>query len=207
MKGVKEDILSRIQALGRGSIFLLSDFSDYPEQMILRYNIAELAKEGSIIRLARGVYCYPVIDDRGGYGMKTVYPSDERIALTIAEKTGVRIIPYGDRDAFDLGLSSMWATLGRWLTDGAPRKINLTGGKTIHFIHTSDVYMFAFRNLTMRRLCGAIRNMGEDWLEENPERLRRVRLLLDEVPVDDFNHDIKLPPAWVKRILLRQWNP
>lgn len=46
----------------------------------------------------------------------------------------------------------------------------------------------------------AMRTIGENNLTE--EELTKIVALLQNVSASDFNHDIKLAPAWVRKILM-----
>ena len=91
----------------------------------------------------------------------------------------------------------------KYLTDGAPRKINLSATKKIYFHHTDEVKMFGYRNETMQDIASAIRFLTEEMIDE--ERKRVIHKHLRTVPEEDFRHDITIPPAWVGRIISDIW--
>lgn len=191
-----------IRGWDRGRIFFLDDFATLESPGAVRFALLGMVKEGFVIRLARGVYCYPEIS--GEFGMKRIIPSDERIAYCIAEKEKVRIIPYGDQAAYKLGLTTMRISDLKYLTDGAPRKINLSATKKIYFNHTDEVKMFGYRNETMQDIASAIRFLTEEMIDG--ERKRVIHKHLRTVPEGDFRHDITIPPAWVGKIITDIWN-
>ena len=121
------------------------------------------------------------------------------IAYALAAKERVRIMPFGDKAACDLGLSGLVISDHKYLTDGAPRKISLSGGRKIYFFHTSEVKMFDFSNDTMQKVSYAIRALGADAI--GPEQKRRLYDHLRNVPQWEYERDIKLPPAWVQDII------
>ena len=90
----------------------------------------------------------------------------------------------------------------KYLTDGAPRKINLSAIKKICFNHTDK--MFGYRNETMQDIASAIRFLTEEMIDG--ERKRVLHNHLRTVPEEDFRHDITIPPAWVGRIITDIWN-
>ena len=65
--------------------------------------------------------------------------------------------------------------------------------------------MFAFRNQTMQMLSASIRALGAEHFEDEG-RKRRVREILKDIPEEDYNNDITLPPAWVGKIINDIWN-
>lgn len=199
MDSTNKQVRDRIYSWERGRIFFIQDFSDLDSQGSLRIILCELVSEEIILRLARGIYCYPRIVD-GTYFI----PSDEAIAYALAYKEKVRILPYGDKAAFRLGLTGLKISENRYLTDGAPRKISLANGRKIYFIHTSEVKMFSFGNETMQMISSAIRVLGRDMI--GAEQMRVLRERIRTVPEDEFKKDIVIPPEWVQMIMLELWS-
>lgn len=195
---------SMIREWGRGRIFFLDDFAPLNDPVSVRQFICGMVDEGFVVRLARGIYCYPRLSE-GEYSSRMLLPDVETIAYALAAKENVRIIPYGDQAAVKLGLSSLVVSNQKYLTDGSPRVINLSATNKIYFNHTSEVKMFAFRNEKMQLLSSAIRALGEEYFEDE-WRKRRVREILKDIPEDEFNRDITLPPAWVGKIITDIWN-
>jgi len=198
MDGTIVKVRNQIKSWGKGRVFFIDDFSTYESQGSVRVALGKLVSEGMIVRLARGIYCYPRLI--AGPYPRPVIPDQEIIAHALAGKERVRIIPYGDMAAYDLGLTALRINSHVYLTDGAPRKINLSGGKKIIFNHTSEVKMFDFSNDTMQKVASAIRYLGPDAM--GSEERRKVMKVLKTVPQWEFDRDIKLPPAWVKEIMV-----
>ena len=185
---------SMIREWGRGKIFFLEDFSSLNDPVSVRQFICGLVDEGFVIRLARGIYCYPKLSS-GEYSSRMIIPDEESIAYALAARENVRIIPYGDYAAQKLGLSGLVISCNKYLTDGSPRKINLSSTRKIYFNHTSEVKMFAFRNVTMQMLSASIRALGAEHFEDEG-RKRRIREILKDIPEEDYNNDITLPRAY-----------
>lgn len=201
MQGTTELIRKEISSWDRGRIFFIDDFASYESQWGVRFGLSRLAEERFIVRLARGIYCYPKI--AGEYSPSIVFPEPEAIAYALAARERVRIIPYGDQAAYELGLTGLRVSDLKYLTDGAPRKICLAAGRKIFFNHTSEVKMFDFCNRDMQRICSAIRALGAGMIGD--EQKRRIREVLRNVPVKDFRKDIGIPPAWVQEIIADIW--
>ena len=202
METINNQIRERALSLDRGRIFFTDEFADLESPVSVRTMLMKLVKEGSVVRLARGVYCRPKLE--GEYGIKMVLPSPETIAETVAAREKVRIIPYGDIAARELGLSGMVISDLKYLTDGTDRRICLSKGRKIYFNHTDEVKVFGYRNETMRKVAFAVRFLGEDAIDA--ERRRIIHGHLRTVPEEDFNRDILIPPAWVGKILTAIWN-
>ena len=201
---IESKMRSMIREWGRGRIFFLDDFASLEDPVSVRQFICGMVDEGFVIRLARGIYCYPRLSS-DEYSSRMIKPDAETIAYALASKENVRIIPYGDQAAVKLGLSSLIVSNQKYLTDGSPRVIHLTATDKIYFNHTSEVKMFAFLNEKMQMLSSSIRVLGKEHFED-PEIRRKVRDILRDVPEKEYAEDITLPPAWVGKIIADIWN-
>lgn len=196
-----EKIRKQISDWERGRIFFTEDFLNIRSQESVRLALMTLANEGFILRLARGIYCYPRISQ--DYAGTRISPQPETIAEALAAREKVRILPYGDQAAYELGLTSLRISDLKYLTDGAPRKISLTNGRKIYFNHTSEVKMFGYRCPTMQLICSAIRTLGKEAIDS--EAKRKIAYRLRDVSEKEFMADITIPPAWVKEIIMDIW--
>lgn len=202
MVGTIDLLRDEIRSWERGRIFFIDDFASYESQWSVRFGLSQLVEEGLILRLARGIYCYPRIIQ--GYTSRFMVPDEETVAISVAAREHIRIIPYGDQAAFRLGLTGMTVSHLKYLTDGSPRHINLAQGKKIYFNHTSEVKMFDFKNEIMQLICSAVRTLGKDMIGEEQKRI--IHQHLRQVPESVFQRDIKIAPAWVQEIILDIWN-
>lgn len=201
MLGTYKIVQEMISKWDRGRIFFIDDFSMLESQGSVRIALSQMASEGFILRLARGIYCYPKI--KGEFAMKVEIPDIEIIANALAAKERVRIIPYGDQAAFKLGLTTLRVSDLKYLTDGAPRKINLAHGRKIYFNHTSEVKIFDYMNSTMQLIASGIRAVGSDRIGEREKRI--IRRHLNTVPEWEFKRDLMIAPAWVQDIIKEIW--
>ena len=196
MDGTEMEILRRLAAKGRGRIFFAQEFYGLWPESTVRYSLSILAERGDIARLARGVFCFPELSE---HGMKMILPEPDTIALAIAAKTKVRIVPVGDQAACLVGLTGLSFNRYTYLTDGAPRKVNLSNGRRIEFRHTSEMRIFAFSSRKMMLLSNAIRALGKENIKEGEREV--IKWQLDSVPAAEFLGDILLCPEWVREIL------
>ena len=197
MDGTDMEILRLLAAKGRGRIFFAQEFYGLWPESTVRYSLSILAERGDIVRLARGVFCFPELSE---HGMKMLLPEPDTIALAIAEKTKVRIVPVGDHAACLVGLTGLSFNRYTYLTDGAPRKVNLSNGRRIEFRHTSEMRIFAFSSRKMMLLSNAIRALGKENIKEGEREV--LKWQLDSIPATDFEKDLFLCPEWVRDILL-----
>ncbi len=192
-----DEIYALLATTERGRIFFAQEFYTLWPESSVRFALSELAEAGKIARLARGVFVFPKITE---HGMKMILPDVETIANAIAEKSKVRIVPVGDQAARLAGLTSLSLGTSTYLTDGAPRRIRLSNGRSIEFRHTSEMRIFAFKNRRMQLASNAIRALGAENIgaheRENP------KWFLSDVPAAEFETDILLCPEWVRDLLL-----
>ena len=99
-----ERVLKRIRSNKRGRILFPTDFSDITDGITLRQIFARLTIDKTLIRLARGIYLFPVIDEKLG----PLIPPLEDIAAAVyflcsEENTGVT----GQFIKIDLGFSDV----------------------------------------------------------------------------------------------------
>ena len=204
MEGTLKQMREMLRTWERGRFVFTDDFASLESQGSVRIALCTMVKEGLLHRLARGIYYYPKVSGNIDYRTNYLLPSEETIAYAVAERERMRIIPYGDQAAKKLGITGMSISMLKYLTDGAPRVINLAKGRKIYFNHTTEVKMFDFCNETMQMISSAIRALGAEMIGE------REKLILQEairkVPEKDFEKDITIPPAWVQVIMLELWN-
>jgi predicted transcriptional regulator of viral defense system len=119
MQSVHQQIDNRIREFERGTIFFPEQFASLGSSESIRQSLSRICKEGTIIRLSKGVYLYPYIDKELG----VLHPSVERIAKAIAKRDKSRIQPTGLYALNKLGLSTQVPMKVKFLTDGITRKI------------------------------------------------------------------------------------
>lgn len=204
MNGTLTQMRWMLRSWERGRFVFTDDFASLESQGSVRIGLCQLVKDGVLHRIARGIYYYAGIT--GDINVKTsfVMPSEETIAYAVAERERIRIIPYGDQAAKKLGITGMSISMLKYLTDGAPRVINLAKGRKIYFNHTSEVKMFDFCNETMQMISSAIRALGAEMIGEREKQI--LQEAIRKVPDKEFEKDITIPPAWVQAIMLEIWN-
>lgn len=195
MASIEDNILTAIQAKGRGSIFFPSDFTSYGEVKAVGKSLERLTAKGDIVRLARGIYSYPEIDTVLGLGV--LMPSIEQIAETIARRDKARIVPTGIYAMNKLGLSTQVPMNVVYLTDGAPRKVSLGNGRSIQFKYTTPRNL-AFTNPLAMLVTFALKEVGKDNVTE--DIIRRIKSVLQKERKENILADEALMPAWIRNI-------
>ena len=82
MQVIEGKILNKIKKCGRGKLYSASDFAVYGSAVSVAKALERLTRKGGLVRIARGLYCYPKIDRKFGLGIQ--YPTINEIA----EKVG-----------------------------------------------------------------------------------------------------------------------
>lgn len=190
-------IEKRIVGWKRGRIFFPSEFAALATDENTRITLMRLKDEGKIVRVATGIYCYPVIDKE--YGLGTILPSTLEIAQAVAKHDKIRINPSGPFALNALGLSTQVAANAVFITDGAPRTIKISEKRKIIFKHSSRAKDFAYKSRLMQLIVAAIKEIGDGKLTDSEKAILKKHLT--EVPKSQYEHDIQLAPLWVRKMI------
>lgn len=195
-ESIEDKILAKSKKCGRGSVFFVSDFISYGNRNAVNKALERLTEKGLMIRVARGIYCYPKIEKV--YGLGVVPPSLEDIAKAMAKRDGAKIVPTGLFAQYQLGLTQQVPMNVVYLTDGASRTIDLGEGKNIKFKRASPRY-FAIRSQLALLLTMALK----DWKVENlrEEQIALIKAKMNENPRLQ-TADLKLIPSKVREFII-----
>lgn len=193
---LEKQVLGLIKKKGRGNFVFASDFTSLGEQKTINKVLERLAKDGTIIRISRGVYYYPKIDKVLGLGV--LYPTLEDIAEGIAKRDKARIVPTGIYALNRLGFSTQIPMNIVYLTDGSERKLNLSNGTSIQFKYTAPRNL-AFKSQLAMLLTFAFKTIGKENITQ--EILTHTKELLAKDEKSIIEQDYNLMPAWVSSII------
>lgn len=191
-ENIEKRLLKRIRGGGRGSVFMPNHFSDISPRTAIDKALSRLASSGSIRRIARGVYDYPVVDPLLG----ELSPTIEAITKALTQRDRIRLQP-SDAYALNLlGLSEQVPAKIVFLTEGESRTMKI-GPMTIQLRRTTP------RNMaTAGRLSGliiqAFRSLGKDHVTQ-----ARIDKLKSTIPLKqrrELLKDLALAPAWMHPI-------
>ncbi len=200
MQTIENKILAILKGGGRGRVFFSSDFLSQGEPRSVLKALERMTNEEKIIRVAKGIYCYPKIDHRLGLGV--IYPSIDEIARAVARRDKARIVPTGAQALNLLGLSEQVPINAVYLTDGSARKLKLYGERGITFQHTAPKNL-AFSNELAMLVTFALREVGADDVTE--EMIVSINTLMQQEPRDHVMKDIALMPEWIGKIVRRAY--
>jgi hypothetical protein len=191
-QAIDSRIVAAIHGRGRGSVFVPADFLEIGSREAVDVALHRLARQGTIRRLARGVYDFPKEHPVLG----PLAPSAEDIARALAGRDRTRLQPAGAYAANALGLSEQVPAKVVFLTDGPARTVKI-GSTTIQLRRTTPKNMEAAGRLS-GLLIQALRELGQEHVtQERRDHLKRT------LPADKRGallKDLRLAPAWMHPI-------
>ena len=196
MDSVTSKIEHQILSLEKGSIFFPDDFVDLGTPDAIRQTLTRLCKEGLIIRVAQGIYCYPEVEEKLGLGI--LQPSFEQIAEAMAKRDHARIVPTGAYALNVLGLSTQVPMNYVYLTDGSKRHVEISNGRGITFKNTAPKNL-AFQSRLAMLITFALKSLKKENVED--WQIKRIRELLQNEPKESVMADFKLMPVWIRNII------
>lgn len=200
MQTIENKILARLRGGGRGRIFFPADFASLGEPRSVLKALERMTNEEKIVRVAKGIYCYPKIDQRLGLGI--IYPTMDEIARAVARRDQARIVPTGAQAMNLLGLSDQVPMNAVYLTDGSSRNLKLYGDRGITFQHTAPKNL-TFSNELAMLVTFALREAGAENVTQ--EMTATIHSHLKNEPEEKVMKDIALMPEWIGRIVRRAY--
>ncbi len=190
---IQNKIKEQIKSMKRGSIIFPSTFDDIGNTEVVKKSLSRLRNKKFLIRIAHGIYLYPKQDKLLG----NLYPSIEDIANAIALRDKARIIPTGTAALNKLGLSTQIPMNLVFLTDGAPRSIDI-GKRTIKFKRTTPKNL-AVKGKISSLIIQALKEIGKDNITDI--QLEKINSYLKLEKKEIIEHDAKLTSAWISKIM------
>ena len=196
MKSTNSAILRRIRAHKQGWIFTTRDFLDLGARSAVDKVLSRFNYDGTIRRIAHGIYDYPRIHKRLGI----LAPSPDAVAAALAGKTpGSRIQVSGARAANLLGLSNQVPAQLVYLTDGPTRQIKL-GSQTIQLKRTAPS-RFPSPGTPAGLALQAIRALGPNI--DQDLIVRQLSRALKPSDKKELSKLSKYAPAWSHQLIKR----
>jgi len=187
MSVLNQSILSTAQSLPEGGILSPKEFLHLGSRAAVDQAFSRLSKEGTVVRIGRGMYVSPI---KGRFGKRL--PSTEAIVRKIEATSGEPVVSNGAASANALGLTTQVPVQEIFLTSGRQRTLNL-GSRPVHLKHAPR-----WQTILGNRPAGqAIRAMA--WL--GPEHIRStVKLLELQLPTTEWQalHGVRAQlPSWL----------
>ena len=198
---MNESINSQIEAKVRrakpGQIFLPSDFKDLGTSTAIRKALSRLVEQQVLVRMGQGIYATPIHDKVFG----EVLPSMEEIAVTLAKKDHVKIMPTGQYALNKIGLSTQVPMKMVYLTNGTKKNISL-GKSSIVFQPTTTKKLAMIGTITSLLFLG-LEELDLDNLSESD--INKIINLLKKEDEKKLKHDLKLAPARISDFVIKNF--
>ena len=130
MNTIADKTMARAKRHGGGWVFSAKHLDDLGARAAIDQALSRLVKDGSIRRLARGLYDLPQIH----LVLGPLSPNADAVATAAAEQAGHRLQISPARAANVLGISSQVPAKMVYLTDGSSRRIRI-GRQEIYLKH------------------------------------------------------------------------
>ena len=186
-------ILIKIRKARRGSLYFADSFLAFGTSKAVNKALERLVEKKEIIRVATGIYTRPKQSKLLG----SLTPGVEEIAEAIAKRDNARIVPTGSYAQNVLGLSTQVPMKMVYLTDGAARKVK-AGNYTITFKKTTPKNLSS-RGSISELAIQALKSIGKDNVTKEEEEIIIEHLKKEKQ--SHLEHDIRLAPEWIRKIL------
>ena len=189
-----EQILSRIESMAKGEVFIISDFSDLADEATVRKALSRLEEDGKIRRIMRGVYENPKFNDFLGEYVK---PHPDKIAKALARNYGWTIVPCGDTALNMLGLSTQVPAVWLYVSDGNYREYTC-GNFVIQFQRTTnkEISKISFKTALVIQ---AIKALGKDKITDDV--IEKMRSLTTDKEKEQMFVEAKYATAWIYDVI------
>jgi len=198
---MNESINSQIEAKVRrakpGQIFLPSDFKDLGTSTAIRKALSRLVEQKVLVRMGQGIYATPIHDKVFG----DVLPSMEEIAVTLAKKEHVKIMPTGQYALNKIGLSTQVPMKMVYLTNGTKKNITL-GKSSIVFQPTTTKKLAMIGTITSLLFLG-LEELDLDNLSKSDTN--KIINLLKKEDEKKLKHDLKLAPSRISDFVIKNF--
>ena len=189
-----EQILSRIESMAKGEVFIISDFSDLADEATVRKALSRLEEDGKIRRIMRGVYENPKFNDFLGEYVK---PHPDKIAKALARNYGWTIVPCGDTALNMLGLSTQVPAVWLYVSDGNYREYTC-GNFVIQFKRTTnkEISKISFKTALVIQ---AIKALGKDKI--TGDVIEKIRSLTTDEEKEQMFVEAKYATSWIYDVI------
>ena len=167
METLEYKVLSRIYGNGRGWAFSQNDFADIGTRSTIDSALSRLEKKGTIMKIMRGIYCYP---HESSILNKKIPADVPKVAQALARKFGWKIFPTGEIALNYFGLSTQIPAKYVYITNGVSRSYKVSN-QELRF--RKLLKESAFKHHESAILVQAIRALGKEYLtKDNFEKIR-----------------------------------
>ena len=194
MTNVQDVILDHLRHGSRGKVYTSKDLVHLGNRAAVDQTLSRLARDGTLQRLARGLYCYPRTNPRLGI---VVSPNADEIAAALARQTGSRIAPSGALAANRLGLSTQVPAKHVYLTDGRSREVRV-GNQVFAMKHMAPKEL-PIGSPVSAAVFQALRYLGADAIDNTV--ISRLRRRLSTKQRQQLLRDARYTTGWIADIV------
>ena len=196
-ESINSQIEAKVKRSKPGQIFLPSDFKDLGTSTAIRKALSRLVEQKVLVRMGQGIYATPIHDKVFG----DVLPSMEEIAVTLAKKDHVKIMPTGQYALNKIGLSTQVPMKMVYLTNGTKKNISL-GKSSIVFQPTTTKKLAMIGTITSLLFLG-LEELDLDNLSKTD--INKIINLLKKEDKKKLKHDLKLAPARISDFVIKNF--
>jgi len=196
-ESINSQIEAKVKRAKSGAIFLPSDFKDLGTSTAIRKALSRLVEQKVLVRMGQGIYATPIHDKVFG----DVLPSMEEIAVTLAKKDHVKIMPTGQYALNKIGLSTQVPMKMVYLTNGTKKNISL-GKSSIVFQPTTTKKLAMIGTITSLLFLG-LEELDLDNLSKSDTN--KIINLLKKEDEKKLKHDLKLAPSRISDFVIKNF--
>ncbi|MDD5503794.1 MAG: DUF6088 family protein [Candidatus Omnitrophica bacterium] len=191
-QSIENMIVSRIYGNKRGWVFTPSFFYDLGSRVAIAQSLLRLAKSGTIRRLMRGLYDYPIKHPDFG----DLPPNYNRVAKALVGRDNLKIQLSGAYAANLLGLTEQVPAKIVFFTDGPNRKVQI-GKQKIVLKRTTPKNM-ATAGCISGLVIQALRYLKQ--INVDSVIVAKLKRRLSNKDKSTLMNDIRYAPVWIGSI-------
>lgn len=198
MDSTEKRIMQIVKAGGEGKVYFPSDFFECGSEKAVSKALQRLVQADFLMRMERGLYCYPETDRY--WGMGKLPAGSDAVLEAYAKRDGFRTGPCPGAAQNALGLSEQVVMNPVYCTDGPSRRIHFRKGcRPIVLYHVSP-RVFNYRSRIIMLTVIALNDIGKnDLWQFDLDGMRRV---YEQVPYEEIRDDLRNTPSWIRNLIL-----
>ena len=198
MDSTEKRIMRIVKDGGEGKVYFPSDFFECGSDKAVSKALQRLVQADVLIRMERGLYCYPEIDRH--WGMGKLPASSDEVLDAYKKRDGFRTAPCPGAAQNALGLSEQVVMNPVYSTDGPSRKIYFYKKfRPIVLYHVSPK-VFHYKSNIMMLAVIALEDIGQKDLWQYD--MDGFRDTFSRVPYEEIRDDLKITPKWIRNLIL-----
>jgi hypothetical protein len=190
VKNISESVFYFIAGHGRGWAFSSSDLAGRFARQQIDNALSDLAQDGRIRRVARGLYDYPRFSD---LLQKTLSPDIDQVANAYARKFNWRIEGSGESALNLLGLSTQIPAQYVYLSDGPSKSYDVMGVQLT--FKKSSLKDIGFKHRESTLIVQALKALGKELLSESVFAI--IREQIDPKNYNKILRDTQGSTGWI----------